>query len=119
MKLSTAKLPNVVSFLLAVIIVMWLCVASVAGKTLIQPKGNSTSEGYPFAMAVPCPGIPAGISQISIDTREEAAAIAAYVEGRLTIALFLNVMVSADPFWETRRADLARFAEICQPKPSI
>ena len=97
---------------------LWLCVASVAGKTLIQPKGDG-SKGYPFSMVVPCLGIPSGLSQISIDTREEAAAVAAYVEGRLTAELFLEAMVSADPFWATRRADLARFADVCKPQPGI
>ena len=97
---------------------LWLCVASVAGKTLIQPKNDGT-KGYPFAMVVPCLGIPSGLSQISIDTREEAAAVAAYVEGRLTPKLFIEAMVSADPFWRTRRADLAKFADVCKPQPGI
>ena len=98
---------------------LWLCVASVAGKTLIQPKGGDGSKGYPFAMVVPCMGIPSGLSQISIDTREEAAAVAAYIEGRITAELFLEAMVSADPFWGTRRADLAKFADVCKPQPGI
>ena len=101
------------------VVLLWACVLPVAGKTLIQPKGDDGSKGYPFAMVVPCMGIPSGLSQISIDTREEAAAVAAYVEGRLTPELFLEVMVSADPFCATRRADLAKFADVCQPQPGI
>lgn len=100
------------------VVLLWACVLPVHGKTLIQPKGDGT-KGYPFAMVVPCMGIPSGLSQISIDTREEAAAVAAYIEGRITAELFLEAMVSADSFWSTRRADLAQFADVCQPQPSI
>ena len=100
------------------VVLLWACVLPVHGKTLIQPKGDG-SKGYPFAMVVPCLGIPSGLSQISIDSREEAAAVAAYIEGRLTPKLFIEAMVSADPFWRTRRADLAQFANVCQPQPSI
>lgn len=101
------------------VVVMWLAVTSAMGSTLIQPKGDNPEAGYPFAMLIPCPGSPSKISQIAIDTREEAAAVSAYVEGRLPSQLFIQAMVAADPFWRARLDALVKFSKTCEPQPSI
>ena len=100
-------------------VALLFAVSSVAGKTLIQPKGDNPEAGYPFAMLIPCPGSPSKISQIAIDTREEAAAVSAYVEGRLPSQLFIQAMVAADPFWRARLDALVKFSKTCEPQPSI
>ena len=100
-------------------VALLVAVTSAMGSTLIQPKGDNSGAGDPLARLIPCPGPPSQVSQIAIDTREEAAAVAAYVEGRLPSQLFIQAMVGADPFWRTRLDALAQFSKTCEPQPSI
>ena len=108
-----------IAITLGLLVPLWMAVGSVSGETLIQKKGTEPDVGYPFFMVVPCMGTPSGLTQLSIDTLEEAAAVAAFVEGRMTIDVFVRAMVSSDEIWASRRDDLLMFADVCKPNRGV
>lgn len=104
-------------FSISLVVPLWLAMPAMLAATPLFSRLDDPDRGYTFLMIVRCLGTPSGLTQISIDTKEEAAAVAGYVEGRLTKSLFLQAMVAADPFWKDH--DLAKFADICKPRPGI
>ena len=98
-------------FLFIFFIALWTFVWSSTAATPIQPKG--TDGRYGFVMQVPCLGAPQGRSQVPVTEREEAAAVSAYLEGRISAEMFVEAMISADEAWN--RLQLIQFTSLCAP----
>ena len=96
-----------------VTLVCLLVPTALSAATLLLPKEKSPDKGYTFLMIVPCYGTISGLVQLAVDTKDEAQAIANYVEGRSTAKSFVASMVSVDPVWQTE--DLNAFTVDCGP----
>jgi hypothetical protein len=98
----------VISIIFLLLLLAW----SSSTATPIARQGKDSRYG--FLMQVPCLGAPYGRSQVPVTEKEEVAAIAAFVEGRLPAPLFISAMMSADKRW--LRPQLEQFTLICAPK---